>query len=141
MRPLAENPLYKKECGDCHTAFHPSLLPSDSWKKVMGDLSDHFGEDATLDEPKLGDIAAYLIANGAETWDTEAANRFRRVSAEDPRRITATRYWKRKHKDIAPAVFAQKNVGGKANCGACHTDADTGRFDDQAIKIPKEEVK
>lgn len=141
LRPLAENATFKKECGDCHTAFHPSLLPAESWKRVMADLSDHFGEDATLGEPKLTEVADYLVANGAETWDTEASNRFRRISAAEPRRITATRYWKRKHKEITPAVFAQKTVGGKANCSACHLDAASGRFDDQAIKIPKEEVK
>lgn len=136
---LVVNPTWKKECGDCHWAFHPSLLPAASWEKIMADLSDHFGEDATLDEDKAIEISQFLAANSGEFWSTEASARFRRVSPADPRRITASPYWERKHKDIKPAVFAQKNVGGKVACPACHTDATTtARFDDQTITIPKE---
>ena len=36
-------------------------------------------------------------------------------------------------------MFERKAVGSKVNCLACHRDAATGRFDNQAIAIPKEE--
>ncbi len=138
LRDLPPNPVYAKECGACHHAFHPSLLPAASWDGMMAHLDDHFGEDASLPEATRVALAAWLVANASETWDSEAANVFRRVSPDEPWRITATRYWKRRHQNIDPTVFTAKAVGGKANCNACHGDASSGRYDDQAIAIPKE---
>ena len=135
---LAPYPVYEKECGACHYDFHPSLLPADSWSAMMSGLEDHFGEDASLPPKTRDEIAAWLAANAAERWDTEAAHAFRRVASDQPLSVTATRYWKRRHRDIPDAVFAAKPVGSKVNCIACHRDARSGRFDDQSIGIPKE---
>lgn len=138
VHALAASPVYEAECGDCHYAFHPSLLPAASWATMMAGLDDHFGENAELQESTRDEIAAWLAANASENWDTEAANSFRRLAAEEPMRITATPYWKRRHRNIAGAVFTGKAVGGKLNCIACHRDARTGRFNDQSIDIPEE---
>ncbi len=135
---LAPHPAYLKECGACHHAFHPSLLPASSWRTVMAGLADHFGEDAGLPKAQAQAIEAWLTANAAERWDTEAANRFRLLDPAQPLRITATAYWTRKHRDLAKTVFVQKAVGGPANCNACHADAATGLYADQAIRLPKE---
>lgn len=137
-RALEPNAAYEKECGACHLAYHPSLLPAASWSLVMAGLAEHFGEDASLGDAATREIEAWLVANAAETWDTEAANRFRLVDPAHPTRITETPYWRRKHEAVEAAVFARKSIRGKANCLACHRDAPTGRFDDQAIAIPKE---
>ncbi len=133
---LAMDPVYAAECGDCHYAYHPSLLPARSWDGMMAALDDHFGEDASLGTKKTAAIRAWLVSNASENWDTEAANRFRVPAPDAPWEITATAYWKRKHGDIAATDFKRKAVGGKGNCIACHGDADSGRFDDQAISIP-----
>jgi cytochrome b len=138
LRAFTDNPVYQAECGACHEAFHPSLLPADSWRQVMAGLDDHFGEDASLDPATAQNIAEWLSANAAETWDTEAANRFRVLAADQPLRITATPYWVTKHEEVPDAVFQQKSVGSKVNCVACHGDAGTGLFDDEAIHIPEE---
>jgi cytochrome b len=136
-RPLTLPVVFTKECGACHWTYHPSLLPASSWRTLMQGLSDHFGEDASLDEEATAEITAFLLTNAAETWDTEAANRFRTVAANDPWRISATPYWVRKHQMIPETVFVRQGIGGKSNCIACHRDADSGRFDDQMIMIPK----
>ena len=133
---LTQNKEYSAECGDCHEVYHPSLLPKTSWAKMMLGLEDHFGEDASLDKNTAAGITAYLEANAAEAWDTEASNRFSRVSPDAPYQITATRYWKRKHREIDADVFKRKSVGGKSHCASCHLDAVGGRFDDQQINIP-----
>lgn len=136
---LTPNDTYETECGDCHLPFHPSLLSSNSWKLMMADLENHFGEDATLyDDATTVEITAYLTTFGGDKWDTEAANRFRNVDPKAPFQITATPYWIRKHKEIDPKHFKLKKVAVKSNCGGCHTDHYSGRFDDQKIKIPKE---
>jgi hypothetical protein len=137
-RPLVMPTVFKEECGACHWAYHPSLLPAASWRGLMHGLADHFGEDASLNTDVAVAITDFLTANAAETWDTEAANRFRIVALDAPWRITVTPYWSRKHQEIADAVFAHPEIGSKGACNTCHHDADSGRFDDQMIRIPKE---
>ena len=43
------NPTFKEECGACHFAYQPELLPSGSWGKILSGLEDHFGEVIELD--------------------------------------------------------------------------------------------
>ena len=125
------------ECGACHRPFHPSLLPRASWAKLMADLGDHFGEDASLSPAKQQEIAAYLSTYAAEAWDTKAAHRFAEVDPANPISITATPGWQRIHGRLDPALFVRHGIGSKGNCGACHKDADSGRFDPQAISVPQ----
>ena len=47
---LVNNEVYKKECGSCHFAYPAGLLPSNAWNKMMENLSNHFGDDASVDE-------------------------------------------------------------------------------------------
>ncbi|MFB3819323.1 MAG: cytochrome b/b6 domain-containing protein [Candidatus Methylomirabilales bacterium] len=138
LRALPLSATYTRECSACHSAHHPSLLPAASWAGLMTSLGEHFGENAGLDGPTTTRLAAWLVSNAAETFDTEAANRFRVVAASDPYRVTSTPYWVRKHAGIPAEVFAGQRVRSKVNCDACHRDAESGRFDDQAIAIPKE---
>ncbi len=133
---LAANPTYAQECGDCHYAFHPSLLPAAAWRKLMAGLSDHFGEDASLDAETVKELTAYLTANAAEHWDTEAARNFRRLDPKHPTSVTHSPYWRRRHAALPPEIFRSRAVGSKANCVACHKDAETGRFSDQKIALP-----
>lgn len=138
LPPAALDAVYAKECGDCHNAFHPSLLTAAAWRAIMTSLDDHFGEDAGLKQDVAASLAAYLEANAAEHWDTRAANVFRRMDAKEPLRITATPFWLRRHAAIDPAVFKFEKVGTKSNCEACHGDARQGLFTPQAINLPKE---
>jgi len=132
------HPVYVKECGDCHFAYPPSLVPAATWKAVMDQLADHFGENASLDPAKAASLRDWLTANASERWDTRAANMLRRVNVADPQRITSTPGWTRVHKDIPDSVFKSKAVGAKGACKACHSDAETARFDPQISAIPKE---
>ncbi len=134
MAPLES---YQAECGACHEAYHPSLLPRASWSALMAGLGDHFGEDAGLDPQTARAIAAWLDQYASEAWDSEAANRLRRVDGAEPYRITASPFWRRKHARIAKATFVEPLVHGAGNCQACHRDAASGRFDDQMIALPQ----
>lgn len=133
-RPMPQ--LVARECGACHFAYPASLLPKTSWTRLMAGLDDHFGENAALPADKAAAIAAYLDDNAAEAVDTKAANRLRAVDPAAPLSITATRFWRRTHADIADATFARREVGGKGNCAGCHADAATARFWPGAIRIP-----
>ncbi len=135
---LADNATWRTECGDCHLAYHPSLLPARSWAQMM-DNPEHFGEDLYFDEATAQDIRAFLTANAAETQPHEAAVRMLRALSPDdaPQRITETRYWKRVHREISDEVFSSDAVRSPIRCQACHRDAEAGTFQDGAMHIPE----
>jgi len=58
--------MYLKECGTCHMAFPPQLLPARSWRGVMDSLDAHFGDSAQLDAPTERAISDYLAKNAAD---------------------------------------------------------------------------
>jgi len=127
---------YTSECGACHEVYNPSLLPRASWTALMGNLQDHFGEDASLDEKTTKEITAYLNTYASEAWDSEVANQLRSVDRKKPTQITATPFWIKTHAVIPKKVFKTPPVGGPGNCQACHKDAASGRFNDAQISIP-----
>jgi cytochrome b len=131
------DPTYEQECGSCHMAYPPSLAPSARWIAILANLSDHFGEDASLKPDVAAQIRAYLTTNAAEKWDTRAAHELQGSNPLDPLRLTATPFWIRMHQGIPESVFKSRAVGAKGACEKCHSDASTGRFDPQDIHIPE----
>lgn len=133
------NPAWKAECANsCHAGFHPSLLPADSWSKVLASLDNHFGDNASLDANTLKEVQDYLTRYSAEHAVTEAS---RKISYSIPKgatpiAVTETPYWKTKHADISNTVFKRKSVSNKSNCLACHPGAEVGSFEDRDIRIP-----
>ena len=133
------DPDYARECGACHTAYSPGLLPAASWTGLMAHLDQHFGEDASLDAGLATRLRSWLVANAAEHWDTLPAVRIRQsIDPKDPARITASGFWQRMHRRIPAATFANKEVGSRGACNACHMDAASGRFAPQSIEIPED---
>ena len=133
------NSVYLKECGACHFAFQPQLLPKRSWEKIMGSLEDHFGDSATLDEATRSGILDYLVKNSADKSSSKVSGKLRASigKSEAPIRITDTGYFKRKHDEVRAAVFKRKSIGTASNCVACHLTAEKGDFDEHKVKIPK----
>ncbi len=128
--PPVEHAATVKECTGCHMLFPPQMLPARSWQKMMGDLANHFGEDASLDKSLSDDISAYLTSHAADSPSTSDGRRYLRGIAADavPIRITETPYWVRKHDEISERRFKDVKVKSKANCIACHKTADKGEF-------------
>ncbi len=132
------HPLFANECASCHTLYPPSLLPERSWKKLMANLDNHFGDDASLDAADTRSILEYLVANAAEHSTAEASVKvLASMPNQDIIAFTQTPFWKRTHRDISPDVFARGTVKSKANCKACHGDVERGLLDDTAIRIPQ----
>ncbi|WP_369602340.1 diheme cytochrome c [Hahella sp. SMD15-11] len=135
------NDTWAEECGACHVAYPPGLLPARSWKALLAPkaLADHFGENAELDEDTLKVLTEYATTHAA---DQSLYKRSRKIMAsirddETPLRITETRYIRRKHGEI-PEKYIKGNpkVGSLSNCNACHTEIDKGVFDDDTVIIP-----
>jgi cytochrome c553 len=135
---LADNVQWREECGSCHLAFHPNLLPSRSWARIMAEQQQHFGADLGLDAPTTATILAFLSAHSADSRATEASFKIERsLKPQDvPLRITETPYWFKKHSEIAAADWQSPQVKSKTNCAACHSDAEAGTFQDAAMRIP-----
>ena len=134
-----ENSAFVAECGSCHTLYPPSLLPRASWSKMMDNLEDHFGEDASLDEATRVSIKEYLMKNSAESSTKESA--FYILESikgnQDIIAITQTPYWKKRHAEIDKSIFSRNEIKSKANCKACHSEIEKGMIEDMNIKIPK----
>ena len=127
--PAAASPAWKSECGSCHVAYPPGLLPAASWRAVMAGLDRHFDTDATIDAPTATAIEAFLVANAGR-------DRSPSPTAEPVLRITETRWFRHEHDDVTPVTFRSPAVKSAANCGACHLNADSGRFSEREIRIP-----
>ena len=139
LKPVS-NPTYKEECGACHFAYQPELLPSGSWQKILARLDDHFGGEVDLDVESKKIIAGYLKANSAEYSSAKRAVKIvRSLKAQTPMRITDVPYIRHKHEDddIPADAFTRKSVGSMSNCIACHTNAEDGIYDDDDIVIPR----
>lgn len=130
------NTIYQQECGDCHPAYHPSLRTAQDWQSIMDGLSNHYGEDASLFPDTHAQISAFLVQHNATSFDTEVAHKIGRHTTASFR-MTDTRYWQKKHDELSTRDFSHPSIGSKVNCNACHQDADSGRFDDAKIKLPK----
>lgn len=136
-----DNKTYKEECGSCHFAYQPGLLPTKSWEKLLTveALSQHFGDNAELDADTLAVVHDYAIANAA---DKSYHKRSRKIAiatekVEAPLRITEVRYIKRKHHEIPEKMIkGNKDVKSASYCDACHTQASKGVFDADTVKIP-----
>lgn len=130
--PPVQDAQTAKECGACHMAYPASMLPAASWQRIMNDLGNHFGEDASLDATARQHIAAYLAANagdqGGSRW---GARMLRGVDpAQAPLRITELPRWVREHHEVSAREWTSAKVKRRANCAACHSGAEQGYFDE-----------
>lgn len=130
--PPVSDPVVKEECGSCHLAFPPSMLPARSWQRMMGDLKNHFGDDASLDPPVAARIADYLQAHAAESGGVRRGEKLIRGLAADaaPLRITELPKWRREHRKVPERDWQHPDVRTRANCIACHADAERGYYDE-----------
>jgi hypothetical protein len=132
------NPTYKENCGGCHFAYQPELLPSVSWDRILNRPDDHFGESFELDEESTKVIAAYLQTNAAEhSYTKRAVKIMRSLGGQVPARISEIPYIKEKHHEIPEAIIKRKSIGSLSNCTACHTRAQDGIYHDDFVVIPE----
>lgn len=137
--PMPAGKTYVDECGSCHTAFAPGLLPVRSWHKMMNELAHHFGKDASLEEPQYFAILKELETLAAD--GSYADMRMRRISAAispdvAPQRFSDSAYFRYLHDEVPQASWKRKHVGLPSNCIACHARANEGRFGEREVRLP-----
>jgi hypothetical protein len=133
------DPLYISECGACHMAYPPGLLPAGSWKRVMKGLDNHFGDNAELDPATSAKLTGYLLEHSADTSNYRRSKKIMRSvdAANAPLRITELPYIRHKHSEIPKRLIKQNpKVGSLSHCNACHQGAEKGIFSERQIRIP-----
>ncbi len=140
VKPV-DNKQWKEECGSCHFAYQPGLLPTASWEKLLTPeaLHNHFGEVADLDKDTLDAIRKYALDNAADKSYYKIARKIDHSTRGEaaPLRITEVHYIKRKHHGIPEnMVKGNKDVKSLSYCNACHTKAEQGIFKEDTVSIP-----
>jgi len=124
---------YKQECGSCHIAYAPFLLPKSAWDSMMSDLENHFGDDASLEEETHARIAVFLEKYANDVLDTK----FAQQKESEEIAISQTPYWEVAHRKLNPKIFKTEAIKSKANCQTCHKDAESGIFAKNAVDYSK----
>jgi Dihaem cytochrome c len=135
----AADPLYVDECGACHFAYPPGLLPARSWEGVMTGLRDHFGDNAELAPDVAARLTRYLTEHAADRGaDRRGAWVLRSLGANDaPLRITELPAFRGEHREIPARLVADnQDVGSLSRCEACHTRAARGYYNGRDVRIP-----
>lgn len=142
--PADTPPAFLDECGSCHIAFPPRLLSAEDWRRVMARLDRHYGDNASMDEKTRRAIEDFLVSNAGSAAKVGAGwTAFSAVvggagaaSDSEPPRLTATRWFKRKHHEVPREMWSHAKVKTPANCAACHTRAAAGSYREREIVMP-----
>jgi len=139
---LPDNALWDEACGECHLAYHPTLLLARIWQQILNEQHEHFEEDLDLDEETLVALHTFAVKNAAESMQTEAAWKMQHTTPKEysKLRITKTPYWVEQHQNIAEEIWQHPDVIFKGNCGVCHLDAEQGTFEDAAMRLPDNNI-
>jgi hypothetical protein len=131
--------VYREECGSCHMAYSPRLLPAASWMKIMSGLDKHFGDNAELDAETEKTITGVLLMYSADRSDYRRARRYNSPMQynDAPVRITQMPGFRRAHHEIpGRMVTGNPEVKSFSRCNACHLRAEQGSFNEHDVRIP-----
>ena len=126
-----KNPAYIEECGACHLAYPPGLMPSKTWDKVMTGLSDHFGENAELDDETAQLIMSYLQQESLRPGKpTVMSEMLRKLPQNPPLRMTEFPAFLAAHEIIGEQLEMDSFPKGFLSpCADCHRQAADGIFE------------
>jgi Dihaem cytochrome c len=146
----AGDPTYVNECGACHFAYLPGLLPERSWRVLMTKANnDHFGESLSLSADVTREIEQYLASNAADKSEYlgSKAILYRLREGAAPPRVTSLPVFISKHfmaayvKKTTPRINTARTFPPSAvkllmNCSDCHEKAITGSFAHEEVVVP-----
>lgn len=129
------NQTYVEECGACHFAYPPQLLPAETWTIVMSELDDHFGENAELDTETSTEIVQYLHAHAlGVAAPSRMSKMMRNIPDEPPLRITEFPAFKDAHAVVKEQLeLSSIETGFLSPCADCHRLANSGIFDKELL--------
>lgn len=137
---VVENQAYLKECGACHFAYLPGLMPARDWEAVMTSLDKHFGENVQLPEPTRAALARYLTDNAADRSPYAGSKWLNDniPASHTTRRITAIPFVAFKHTVVKESIARNFAIPVRklTNCQQCHTEIENGSIGIMELYIP-----
>ncbi len=133
------NEAYRTECGNCHFAYQPHLLPARSWQELITTLNEHFGDNIKLETEVQITLTDYLTENAADFSDNELAKKLLQdvAKVEVPVRITRLPYFVHEHDDLSrQMVNDNPKVKSMIYCDKCHLKAEIGSYVRNEINVP-----
>lgn len=133
---LVQDAAWKSECGGCHLAYHPSLLPQRSWHSLFAQAQDHFGEELALGETSAARLGEFAARHAADALESNVAWKIATTTpaTQAPLRISETPYWRRRHARLDASTWQAVHA---SECDACHRDAEAGTFSPRAIDVAR----
>lgn len=139
FRPVT-NEVYRKECGACHFAYLPGLLPARSWELVLQRANEHFGENLDLGPERTAQLRAYLLENAADKVPDRGSELLmaRLDPKVTPARITALPRVYRDHVIVREVIKISTAIEARklTNCDSCHRKAGEGSFANRDLIVP-----
>jgi diheme cytochrome c len=136
----ATDPVYVKECGSCHFAYSPGVLPKRSWERHLERLDKHFGESVQLNPQTLAAVRRYLTENAADVSQYEGSKIFmERIDANTtPFRFQDIPRFRTMHRIVLEVITIKPKVKVRklTNCNGCHQEAETGSYALNELLIP-----
>lgn len=135
-KDVVQDEITRTECGDCHMAFPPYRLTKNAWRKIMGNLENHFGENAALDPETVKHIEGYLVEHAIDSKDSIPVKMrlaaWKKKGIVDAIRITELPEWTRHHtaKEKYKRMSADVGYTRGSNCIKCHKGAEKGYYEE-----------
>lgn len=134
------NDLYLRECGACHMAYQPGLLPARTWQALLSGLDKHFNENAELEAADLKKIRSYVIQNSADNSNFAISVKIMKYlgAADNPIKIMDVPYMAKKHRVLENRLDKQNGkVSIKlSRCEDCHSHAAKGSYVATELRMP-----
>ena len=127
--------LYEDECGACHYAYPPGLLPVSSWLGIMQNLEDHFEDNAETDEETATYVSNYLVENALKPGqNAKWSVLLRNMQNDPPLRIVELPGFQQAHESELELIEGM-DLGWDffSPCEDCHRQADQGLFDKELL--------
>jgi cytochrome b len=134
-KPVADA-AWQKECGSCHLAYSPALLPLRSWERTFKEQDAHFGEDLSLSAAAVARLRTVATAVPTPSWGAWKLVASAPADAA-PLRISELPFWRHAHEDLPESAFKAPVSAGRHDCEACHVDAASGIFHPRMIQKPE----
>jgi hypothetical protein len=141
VRPVS-NAAFQHECGECHLAYQPGLLPARAWDALLDAqaLRQHFGVNAEMDAATRREVHDYAVTYAADRSYYKRSRKIAVATATGPvpLRISQLEPVARVHRAIDPAwVTGNAAVKSLAACDKCHTEAAQGVYEADTVRIPR----
>jgi len=126
-----DSPVYEKECGSCHFPYQAGWLPERSWRKLMGSLGNHFGDNAEINPANREAVTSYLASRAADHSSNERSKEIMSMikPGDTPISLTKVLYVGGIHGGFLDRSFEGKpEAKTLAQCPLCHQKAHRGWF-------------